>query len=467
MRSAYLAILLAASLPPTARSQDVAYRPSFESAASNSLPQSSGAFDDSLFTAAAIAPPTTIEDRMAFLEKELKKQADAAARKHESDAQKPSFQIGGQLQIDYLWFGQDQANRATVGDVPDAVDFRRARFVARGEAFEQLEYMIGFDFALAGRPSFLDVWVGAKDLPLLGHLRAGHFFEPFSLERLTQNSRNTFMERSLADTFAPARNLGIEAYDSLGEAERATYAVGWFAADSDDFGDQFTDTGGQALTARATCLPLWVDDGRVFLHLGAAYSYRTPPNHQLSFATTPEARAGAPATTNIPDFVSTGSIAADRTQLFGAEWALIYGPLYIQSEYIAVPVDQLNGPDLFFDAAYINLSYFLTGESRTYNKLFGILDRVFPYENFFRVRTDDCSIVNGKGAWEIATRYSYIDLEDANIQGGRLHNYTIGLNWYLNAYTRMKWEVIQANLDRAPIGESQAYIAGMRFDIDF
>lgn len=41
------------------------------------------------------------------------------------------------------------------------------------------------------------------------------------------------MERSLADAFAPARNTGIEAYDALGEDERATYAIGWFAAASD------------------------------------------------------------------------------------------------------------------------------------------------------------------------------------------------------------------------------------------
>jgi phosphate-selective porin OprO/OprP len=82
-------------------------------------------------------------------------------------------------------------------------------------------------------------------------------------------------------------------------------------------------------------------------------------------------------------------------------------------------------------------------------------------------KLSDGPIVNGKGAWEVAARYSFIDLDDANIQGGRLHNFTIGLNWYLNAYTRVKWELIQANLDRAPVGESQAYIAGMRFDIDF
>lgn len=433
------------------------------------LPELGGAVPDPEYTAEFASAPQSVEDRLAAIEKELKKQADTAAKKKASDAKKPTFQIGGQLQVDYLWVGQDVANRATVGDVNDAVDFRRARFVGRGEAFDVLEYMIGFDFALAGRPSFLDVWVGARDLPYLGHLRVGHYFEPFSLERLTQNQRNTFMERSLADAFAPARNTGIEAYDSLGEDDRATYAIGWFASASGNRGEQFTDNGGQAVTGRLTWLPFWDDatDGRSFIHVGGAYSFRTPLADTFAFGSFPEARSGAPAANNIPLFVNTGPIAADHDQLLGVEFAWVAGPLFIQSEYIGVPVAQIGGPDLYFDAAYVNVSYFLTGENRTYNKAFGIIDRVFPYEDFFRVRTCDGPIVGGKGAWEIAFRASYIDLDDTNIQGGRLHDYTIGLNWYLNAYTRVKWEVIQANLDRAPGGESQAYIAGMRFDIDF
>src|SRR5690606_32085645 len=156
----------------------------------------------------------------------------------------------------------------------------------------------------------------------------------------------------------------------------------------------------------------------------------------------PEARSGAPSASNIPPFAVTGNIAANHDQLLGLEFAWVAGPLYVQSEYIAVPVDQTAGPRLIFDATYINVSYFLAGENRTYNKLFGIIDRVYPFENFFRVRSGDGPICNGKGAWEIAARYSYIDLDDANIQGGTMHDFTVGLNWYLNANTRVKWELI-------------------------
>ncbi|MFO0904520.1 MAG: porin [Pirellulales bacterium] len=409
----------------------------------------------------------SLEQRVQLLEKELQKQQEAAAKKKEADALKPSFQIGGQLQVDYLWIGQDAANRASVGDAQNMVDFRRARITGRGEAFDVIEYAMGFDFALAGRPTFLDIWGGVRDLPYLGHVRAGHYFEPFSLERMTQNSRNTFMERSLADTFAPSRNTGLEAYDALGEEERASYQIGWFASNSDVFGDEFADVGGQAVTARLTWLPWWVDDGRGFWHVGGAYSYRTPPNQQWAFGSFPEARAGNPLPPGIPLFVNTGIIANNDHQLFGLETALVYGPLYIQSEFMATSVNQIGGPDLFFHGAYVNASYFLTGEHRTYNKLFGIIDRVFPTENFFRVRTEDGAICNGKGAWEVAARYSYVDLTDANIQGGTLRNVTLGLTWHLTAFTRVKWEVIQTDLDRAPVGKSQATIAGMRFDFEF
>jgi phosphate-selective porin OprO/OprP len=321
---------------------------------------------------------------------------------------------------------------------------------------------------LAGRPSFLDNYIAVRDLPVLGNVRVGHYFEPFSLERYTQNRYNTFMERSLADTFAPARNLGIMAHDVIGEVERGTWAVGAFRSNSNNFGDDFTSVGGWAVTSRATWLPYYdeASGGRALAHVGAAYTYRSAADRQLEFSSFPEARAGTPASRGIPTFVDTGVISALSDQRFGGELALIYGPLYVQSEYIFSSVDQIGGPQLFFQAAYVNVSYFLTGESRTYNKKLGAFDRLYPFENFFCVRTAD-GIGKGHGAWEIAARWSFIDLDSFNIRGGTLTDITLGLNWYLNPYTRMRWEYIHAQLNRAPVGESFAQIAGMRFDMDF
>jgi phosphate-selective porin OprO/OprP len=48
----------------------------------------------------------------------------------------------------------------------------------------------------------------------------------------------------------------------------------------------------------------------------------------------------------------------------------------------------------------------------------------------------------GWGAWEIAARYNYLDLNDDGIRGGRLQELNIGVNWYLNSNWKMQFEYV-------------------------
>ena len=57
----------------------------------------------------------------------------------------------------------------------------------------------------------------------------------------------------------------------------------------------------------------------------------------------------------------------------------------------------------------------LTGENRAYDKRGGTLAREYfgkpgPYENAWIVRDANGHLCWGRGAWEIAARYSYVDL---------------------------------------------------------
>jgi phosphate-selective porin OprO and OprP len=406
--------------------------------------------------------------RLESVERQLEALRSTEEARVAEAAQRPTLQIGGMVQTDYLFIGQNAANRDSIGDVQDVVDLRRARLTGRGQAFEVVEYSVGFDFALTGRPTMLDNWVAVNELPLLGSIQAGHFFEPFSLERYTLVRYTTFLERSLADALAPARNMGLMTRNTLGDAEHGTWAMGWFRANSDVFGDDSGDNGGWAVTSRGTWLPIdnEADDGRSLVHVGAGYTYRTEDERQIQFLSFPEGREGTPRPTGIPPFVDTGLIAARSDQRLGAELAILHGPLSMQAEYLCTWVDQIGGPRLFFHGAYGFVSYFLTGENRTYDKQRGTIDRVYPIENFFRVRTET-GTATGRGAWEVAARWSFLDLDSRNIQGGTLNNVTLALNWHLNPYTRVKWEYIYSQLDRAPVGNSFAQFAGMRFDIDF
>lgn len=411
-------------------------------------------------------------ERLSKIEEEwnaYKKKQQQAEEKRKST---PTMKIGGQIIVDSLWFSQSPANRAQVGDVQDALDFRRARLYATGEAYEIFNYAIGFDFAQGvatnGRPAFLDNYIGISKLPVFGNLRIGHFFEPFTLERSSSNRNATFMERSLADAFAPARNVGVMIFNQ-NESQSLYWALGTFRADSDNFGDDAGDQEGQAVDGRIAYRPYYDEEsgGRYYMHLGGAYSYRHASDGGLQYRSRPEAfgnsDASNPAT---PYFVDTGNIAAQYAQLFGAEFLWVNGPLSVQSEYVLAPVNRTLGPDALFQGGYLNVSYFLTGEHRPYNRELAVMDRVMPFGNFFRVRSEDGSVQTGWGAWEVAGRISYIDLTSQGINGGRMQDGTFGLNWYLSPYHRFKFNYILSHLDNDAT-QSYASIFGLRFDTDF
>jgi phosphate-selective porin OprO/OprP len=103
------------------------------------------------------------------------------------------------------------------------------------------------------------------------------------------------------------------------------------------------------------------------------------------------------------------------------------------------------------------VSYFLTGEHRSYSKNKGAFDRVKPKQNFGLDKE------KGWGAWEIAGRYSYLDLSDGGISGGELDDFTLGVNWYLYPNVRIMGNYIFADLD--DVGETSIF--QMRFQVDW
>jgi phosphate-selective porin OprO/OprP len=88
----------------------------------------------------------------------------------------------------------------------------------------------------------------------------------------------------------------------------------------------------------------------------------------------------------------------------------------------------LDEPD--FSGYYIYGSWFITGESRAYKG-----------GKFARTKASN--------AWEVALRYSSIDLEDGDIGGGEEENWTVGLNYYVNPYLRFMLNYVAASADDA------------------
>lgn len=388
---------------------------------------------------------------------------------------KPTANITVEIQADAAFFNQDANNIATVGEIPDGAFFRRSRLGVYGELYKTVEYRLEYDFANEARPQILDNWIALTNIPIIKNVIIGHYFEPFSLERYSPNRFTTFLERSLADTFVPARNMGVMLYGN-GWDERFTFALGGFRSGSDLYGDDVSINSGYAGTAHATYLAWYEEigiDNLKLLHLGGSYSYRSTGDDAVNFSTRPSVRMRQQGVGGVPAFVSTGDLDdASHLQLQGFEAAWVHGPFSIQSEYVAAEVNRKRNANPSFHGAYVYGSWFLTGESRSYSPTSvlgrfreGIFQRTVPRSNVF----DPNAGIGwtGCGAIELAVRWSYADLNSAGVEGGRLEEMTYGLNWYLNPYTKMMFNVIKPTLSDPVSGSSEANIYATRIQFEF
>ncbi len=350
------------------------------------------------------------------------------------------LKIGGRIHYDWSFYEEDGSLERTIGSsFMNDSEFRRARIYIAGNLYDDINFKAQYDFA-GGDADFKDVYVGLKHVPYLGNLRFGQFKEPFSIEELTSSNYITFMERSLVNTFAPGRNSGIMAFNSMGDGNM-TWAAGVFRQ-SNSYGDGM---GGRDynLTARVTGVPVYEDGGTDVLHLGLSVTHQNYENDTLRFRARPETHLS-------PRVVDTGAFSAEYGDLLGAEVAWVHGPFSLQSEYVHAFIEgrsRLVGDPEFW-AASLQASYFLTGEHRPYKKSAGAFGRVKPLHNYDR----DGS---GIGAWELAARYSYLNLNDSRVRGGRLDTVSLGLNWYLNPSMRMMWNYVYA--DASPRGDVSVF----------
>jgi phosphate-selective porin OprO/OprP len=202
------------------------------------------------------------------------------------------------------------------------------------------------------------------------------------------------------------------------------------------------------------------------LHIGGDAQWLIQPPHNLIAETQTLTLRDRPELRIDPTrLVSTGAIAGvSGAQVYSAETAGTYGPLSFQGEYFWYNVDSnafASLPSLKFQGGYAEAAYVLTSETRPYNPGSAAYGGIVPANPFSL--TD-----GGWGAWEIAGRYSTIDLNDqlatANgVAGGRQTIYTLALNWYANRNVRFMFDYLHGNVAKE-VSPSNVGDAGAKFD---
>ncbi len=341
-----------------------------------------------------------------------------------------SFKIGGFGQVDAFTSVDD------VRDHPDGTNIRRARLNASGTIAKNFKYKLENDFA--GNASALtDVYLEYSALEPVT-ITLGQFKEPFGLDTLTSDLFTTFNERALTTAFSPDRRIGamVSTYGNNNDIGAWSAAIGGFGSGSSSTAS--TDDEARDLTARLTLAPF---SGKTkALHFGVAGSHRIPDASSDSYSVS--SRAENQMTSAAADLaVNTGTISGvDNITLLGLEAAGVYGPFSLQGEYVKADVDRRTAADQQFDGYYVEASYFLTGESRNYQAKTGKFDRVTPK---WAINPAE----GNWGAWQLAARYSQLDLNDTVIRGGQVDDITLGLRWIPQSNVYITANYIISNTD--------------------
>lgn len=380
----------------------------------------------------------------------------------------------GYVQVDAANYDQAPAGppeedfrRAAVGEgdharqLTDGALLRRARFGGEGSIGDDLAYRMMLELAPngeMGQPHIAEVWVSFRRFaPYV--ITAGAFPQPSNMADATSFDSTLFLERPAAADLS--RRLGA-GDGRLGVTLKRADAR-WFAALSltgppIDHGVEFAPRA--AIVARASRTLAAAADRS--LHFGASLTYvlvpsgkhpvDVPAGFPLRFQSTPEVNVDETS------LIDTGDLQASRANVVGLEFAAQRGPLFWQSEAFRVQVDRgaEHMPTADFYGFYLEGSWILSGERRRFD----------ASRAAFWIPKPHRPLGQGWGAWELAFRYSRMNLNDrageaglppppGGVRGGDQKILAIGLNWYPRPRVRLMVDYMRASVDRLnPAGAS-------------
>ncbi len=361
-------------------------------------------------------------------------------------------------------------------DLNEGSNFRRARIGLDGKLFRDFDYSFIYEFGGSGGEDPGRLYEASMTYTAIKPLRikVGAFEPNIGLAAATSTGQMAILERPAPAEVA--RNVAagdsrvgfqVSGNGVFGEGDSGL-ATRWFATTAFT-GNTISSisSAGSATTQPFDEQTAWI--GRIALapysttdwqaHVGGNLQYVIQPNDSGAAAPSrygvqlrdrPELRVDGTR------LIDTGLIDARHVTVMGLEAAFQTGPFLIESEYFRYKVDRrittvVVPTDPRFSGWYVQGSWILTNETRAYNPVEARFDGPKPTYNFNPE-------AGTWGAFEVAARYSMIDLnyrEGAGglpvlgaVRGGEQGIGTLGVNWYLNPSMRIMLDYQRVKIDR-------------------
>lgn len=245
-------------------------------------------------------------------------------------------------------------------------------------------------------------------------LRGGYFVHQFGYQSATSSSFKIAMEEPETHSAfgVGGRLLGLmfEHSDDKFMGAASLYT------DNQSFKKQTNETGyqGSGLMTRLVYHPC-IERGNLF-QVGVGLNYELASKNGANMKWT------SPYPTRVAKLTAMGVELADAKSdfKFTGEVMAAKGNIGLEAQYIMMNVNQRNLPNYTAWGAYGNLRFLLNSEY-TYVK------------NDAGIATPDPK------SWELVAAYNYTDMNDGDIFGGKLSDWSLTMNYYINKY--MIWRV--------------------------
>lgn len=370
--------------------------------------------------------------------------------------------ITGRLHFDVGAYDfKPDSKGTTPQSLNSGVNARRARLGVTGKFMGDWDYNLIFDF---GGSTDNGSTIEAGYITYNGfnpfHFDFGYQDVPYTLDEATSSNNIMFIERSSAQVIA----ANLAAGDNRSAAgirwnnDRAwvgIYGTGPTSGGSHSAPRDFGATG------RATFQVLQAPDYSFHIGVDAEGVVKPGGSGSISLADKPEIRIDPSSFLGVETIGnSTTSTIGTLTNpvtgaaVYGFELAGGIGSAFAQAEYFHYNVARQGLPDLNFNGGYVEASYTVTGELRKYSAGCGCYGGISPAHPFSLKE-------GGWGAFELAARYSIVDLNDNftagstvgnGFAGGKQTIYAFGINWYPNNNLRFMLDYLHGVIDRSQAG---------------
>ena len=350
---------------------------------------------------------------------------------------KYSAGVMGLIQLDSAIYDH-QPNDSTATELASGFIVRRAVLTMAGVSDKDWIWFLSYNYASGGENpndglgAAMAIYRGLKPWWLF----VGLFGNSVGLDTSNMSSQRQFMEVAMPQgTFVYGAGSPAMGIAATYRGKQHYMRLGFYG---EPFNNASTDDEGVGVHGRLIWQPK--KERLKAFHFGFT-GYHRLANTSNTFATgtlrdsTLRFRSKGETAVSGDFIVDTGIITdLESYNYSGYEFAMVEGPVSLQSEWGMVNINRNTKDSSTLKGGYIQGGYMLTDDARNYNAYFA---------QFWRINPKKSIMEGGIGAWELATRASTMDLNDGLIKGGEASSYTLGLNWYMTAFTKSMFNIVK------------------------